>query len=81
MKTIAMSIDEETLTAIDQLAAGSLGVAKKRSRSEIMRAALREYVSRQRLARREHLEKEIFAKHRNKLDKELSALVDEQAKL
>lgn len=78
MKTIAITIDQPTLDRIDRL------VATKRidwkSRSEIVRKAVQEFVARlERLAEDER-EREIFRRHRSRLGRQAAALVREQAK-
>jgi metal-responsive CopG/Arc/MetJ family transcriptional regulator len=79
MKTIAISIDEETLAALDRVARRKRGGGGARrggqpSRSEIVRQAVREF-----LARREQRERAIWARHRDRLEREARALVREQA--
>lgn len=79
MKTIAMTIDEPILKRIDHLLAQEDGPWK--SRSEIIRQAIHEFVIRlERTAREEH-EREIFRRHRTRLNRQAAALVKEQAKL
>jgi metal-responsive CopG/Arc/MetJ family transcriptional regulator len=77
MKTIAISIDEPTLGALDRLA--QKGHARGK-RSELVREALVEF-----LARREGLEQEVreqaaIAKHRVLLARQAKAMVTEQAR-
>jgi metal-responsive CopG/Arc/MetJ family transcriptional regulator len=73
MRTIAISIDEPTLRALDRLAQEGGG------RSRLVREAVREYVERRERADREARERAILHEHREVLAKELEALVEEQA--
>jgi metal-responsive CopG/Arc/MetJ family transcriptional regulator len=77
MKTIAISIDEPTLQAVDRLAKGSALPAGNRSR--IIRAAVQEYVQRESQRRREAIEGDIFKKHSRRLARQARALISEQA--
>ena len=79
MKTIAITIDENTLKRINQLMANEQGPYT--SRSELIRQAVQEFVDRlERLAEDER-ERRLFRKHRKRLHHESVALVKEQAKL
>jgi metal-responsive CopG/Arc/MetJ family transcriptional regulator len=84
MKTIAVSIDEPTLEALDRLMAPSPGRRvtgrAPRSRSELVRSALHEYLARAEQRVREEREGRIFAAHREQLAREAAALVAEQAR-
>ena len=80
MKTIAISIDERTLEAIDRLAGAARGADRARvNRSRVVRLALQEYVARRQRHELEARDRRAYAKHRG-LAKELEALVAEQAK-
>ena len=86
MKTIAISIDEETLRALtritrDQGRRRSRGGRPVRAlnRSELVRRAVREFVERQERTHREAGERQVFARHRELLDRQAAALVGEQA--
>ena len=84
MKTIAVSIDEASLEAIDRMAreaaAGATkGVRAKGRRSEIVRRALREFVVREERRAREARERRVLAAHRLRLARQAEALVGEQA--
>ena len=85
MKTIAISIDEETETALDRLITrmrGSAGQGRQhRVRSQLVRAAIREFVAREEKRVREENERAALAKHRKRLARQLEALVSDQAKL
>jgi metal-responsive CopG/Arc/MetJ family transcriptional regulator len=74
MKTIAISIDEGTLEAIDQLVEG------RRSRSEVVREALREYLVHRAQRIREEHDRRVVAANREELARSAAALVREQAK-
>ncbi len=76
MKTIAVTIDEETLDRVDELAASS---DRYTSRSALVRAALDGYVARERRLREEDRERRIISEHKESLADELAALVAEQA--
>ncbi len=78
MKTIAISIDEATLRSIEELA--ERAPARARSRSQIIRMAIREFVATERQRARAVREREIFKKHRSRLARQAKALISEQAK-
>jgi len=78
MKTIAVSIDESTLQHIDRLMA--VESVPWKSRSEMIRQALREFVARLERLAEEEREREIFRRHRSRLNRQAEALVKEQAK-
>jgi metal-responsive CopG/Arc/MetJ family transcriptional regulator len=84
MKTIAVSIDEPTLQALDRVASEPGGTGKQgrasTNRSKIVRRALREYIERREKATREEKERSIFAANREALAREAAALVADQAK-
>ena len=77
MKTIAVSIDEGTLKLLDQLAGTS---GRARSRSALVRAALREFAERARDREIEAHEGRILKEHRKRLAREAAALIKEQAR-
>jgi metal-responsive CopG/Arc/MetJ family transcriptional regulator len=77
VKTIAISIDESTLRAVDQLARAK---GRRSGRSALVRRALQEFVERQRRLEVEARERAILARHRAKLARQARALVREQAK-
>jgi metal-responsive CopG/Arc/MetJ family transcriptional regulator len=76
MKTIAISIDEPTLGALDRLA--QKGRAR-RKRSELVREALVEFLARREDQEQEALERAAIAKHRVLLARQAKAMVAEQA--
>jgi metal-responsive CopG/Arc/MetJ family transcriptional regulator len=78
MKTIAITIDEQTLETVDRLVSRSGHTGGNRSR--LIRQAVHEYVARlERLADDER-EGAIVRRHRGKLARQAAALVREQAK-
>jgi len=77
MKTIAITIEEDTLDRIDRL---SVSRHNRSNRSGIIRLAVREYLTRVERLAEEEREKEIFRKHRGQLARQAAALVKEQAK-
>jgi len=79
MKTIAITVDEPTLKGIVKVAARGRG-GRRMSRSEVVRIALHEFLDRWNAREREETERQILAKHRAKLEKQLDAAVKEQAR-
>ncbi len=79
MKTIAITIDDDTLQRIDRFAAGN-GVARQ-NRSQIIRQAVQEYLERLERLAEEERERAIFQRHRQRLTRQAAALVKEQAKV
>ena len=82
MKTIAISIDESSLAAIDRIAqaAGRRGGRKeKANRSEVIRRAVREFISRRKRHEREESDRQIMAAHRERIERQARVLVGEQA--
>jgi len=77
MKTIAVTIDETTLKLLDELAKTS---PRLRSRSALVRAALREFAERQQRREIEAKESEVFRKHRKRLARQARVLISEQAR-
>jgi metal-responsive CopG/Arc/MetJ family transcriptional regulator len=76
MKTIAITIDEETLARVDRLAGRGGG----KNRSQVIRRAVHDYVSRaERMAEHER-EDAIVRRHRARLARQAAALVRQQAK-
>jgi len=78
MKTIAITIDEGTLKRIDRLKAATN--APFRSRSEVIRQAAQEFVSRLERLTEEDREREIFRRNRRRLDRQSLELIKQQAK-
>jgi metal-responsive CopG/Arc/MetJ family transcriptional regulator len=78
MKTIAITIDEATLEQVDRLV--GRGPRGGRNRSQLIRTAVQDYISRiERLANDER-EAAIVHRHRGRLARQASALVREQAR-
>lgn len=79
MKTVAVTIDEQTLQRLDRLMA--VESVPWKSRSEVIRQAVREFVARRERLAEEEREREVFRRHRRRLNRQAVALVKEQAKL
>ncbi|HEY3449077.1 MAG TPA: ribbon-helix-helix domain-containing protein [Myxococcales bacterium] len=81
MKTIAITIDDETLEAIDKLArpGGKGRGSAPGNRSKVVREALREFLAQREKAAREEAEWKVWSKRIDKLNREAAALVAEQA--
>jgi Arc/MetJ-type ribon-helix-helix transcriptional regulator len=77
MKTIAVTIDESTLRLLDDLTAGQ---PRRRTRSALVRTALREFAERERHRQIEVREREIFRKSKKQLAREARLLVAAQAR-
>jgi metal-responsive CopG/Arc/MetJ family transcriptional regulator len=77
MKNIAVTIDEATLKLLDELAAAA---PRARSRSALVRIAVREFAEREHQRRRETQESAIIRKHRKRLAQQARALVASQAR-
>ena len=75
MKKIA--IDEATLKLLDELAESS---SRRRSRTALVRTALRQYAERERRRKSEANDGAIFRKQRKRLKREARALMAEQAR-
>jgi metal-responsive CopG/Arc/MetJ family transcriptional regulator len=78
MKTIAITIDEQTLERVDRLAGA--GNPSGRNRSHVIREAVREYVSRLERLAEDQREAGIVRRHRGRLAQQARALVRQQAK-
>ena len=79
MKTIAITIDEPTLKRIDRLKSDANAPFK--SRSDVIRRAAQEFVSRFDDLAEQERERKIFRRNRSRLDRQSLALVKEQAKI
>ena len=79
MKTIAITIGEDVLQRIDEFVAKN--GPKAGNRSNFIRLAVQDYLSRLERLAEEERETEIFRRHRKQLHREAIALVKEQAKL
>jgi metal-responsive CopG/Arc/MetJ family transcriptional regulator len=73
VKTIAISIDEATLSALDRLARDG------RNRSELVRQAVSELVKRLERESREAVERRALSRSRKALSRETRALMRDQA--
>ena len=78
MKTIAITIDEDTLEHVDNVLAAQH--ASWRSRSHLIRNAVREFVRRAEQEAEEEKERKIFRRARARLERQAVALVKDQAK-
>ena len=82
METVAVTLDEKTLRALDAVSAASrLRNGARPNRSLVVRTAVQEYVERQLRLESEEKERAILAKHRAGLAREAAALIRGQAKL
>jgi metal-responsive CopG/Arc/MetJ family transcriptional regulator len=70
MKTISITIDDAPLRLLDELNAGR----PARTRSALVRAALREFAERERRPVTEAREREVFRKNRTQLARQARAL-------
>jgi Arc/MetJ-type ribon-helix-helix transcriptional regulator len=77
MKTIAVTIDETTLKLLDELTTAS---PRPRSRSAVVRTAVRELAERERQRDTEAREDENLRKHRKRLARQAEVLIAEQAR-
>lgn len=77
MKTIAVTVDDVTLALLDELTAGQ---PRRRTRSALVRIALREFAERERRRVIEEREREIFRKNRQQLAREARLLIEEQTR-
>ena len=82
MKTIAISIDEVSLAAIDRMARAARvqrGRKRRANRSEVIRRAVREFIGRGKRREREDNDRAILATNREQIERQAEALVGEQA--
>jgi metal-responsive CopG/Arc/MetJ family transcriptional regulator len=75
---MSITIDEATLRLLDELSGVSPG---GRSRSALVRTAIREFVEREGRRQTEEREREILRNHRQRLGRQVQALLAEQARL
>lgn len=84
MTTIAISIDDRTLKALDDLAIRMAGARKggKRAvnRSEVVRLAISELAAKRARADQEARDRGILKKHSTRINRQAAALVAQQAK-
>jgi metal-responsive CopG/Arc/MetJ family transcriptional regulator len=78
MKTIAITIDEDTLRRIDKAANATGGTTA--NRSLFIREAIKDHLSRIEKTAEEARERDIFKRNRKKLHRQAMALIKEQAK-
>ncbi len=78
MKTIAITIDEPTLKRLDRVMADKSTSWK--TRSEVIRLAVQQFIARLERNAEEEREREIFRRHGARLNRQAAALVKEQAK-
>ena len=82
METVAVTLDEKTLRALDAVSAASRRKNGARpNRSLVVRTAVQEYAERQLRLESEEKERAILAKHRARLAREARALIRGQARL
>lgn len=77
MKTIAITVDDVTLQILDELAAHE---PRRRTRSALVRAAVRDFAERERRRVVEERERAILKKHRTRLARDARQLVQAQAR-
>lgn len=77
MKTIAISIDETSLAAIDRLAraAERRSSGKRANRSEVVRRAVQEFIARHQRLEREEKDRRILGAHRDLIERQAAVLV------
>jgi metal-responsive CopG/Arc/MetJ family transcriptional regulator len=78
MKTIAITIEEDTLKRIDVVVAHE-GQARA-NRSQFIRDAIKDYLTRTEKEKEEEREREIIKRNRSKLHRQAVALIKEQAR-
>ena len=78
MKTIAITFDEPTLRRLDRVMADKSTSWK--TRSEVIRLAVQQFVARMERVAEEERERQIFRRHGARLNRQAAALVKEQAK-
>lgn len=84
MKTIAISIDEASLAAVDRIAQAvgrRRGGKREANRSEVIRRAVREFLAHQKRQEREESDRRVLAANRGQIEREARMLVAEQAEL
>ena len=84
MRTIAISIDETSLAAVDRLAQAAgrrRGGRKTANRSEVVRQAVQEFLARRQRREREEQDRRILSAHRDEIERQSASLLAEQAEL
>jgi metal-responsive CopG/Arc/MetJ family transcriptional regulator len=79
MRTIAISIDDHTVGELDGIVAASTD--PRLSRSQLVRAALADFLAKHAREKREARDREAYAAHANELQREAAALIEDQAEL
>ncbi len=82
MGTIAISIDEASLAAVDRVARAAghrRGGRKTANRSEVIRRAVKEFLARRQRREREEQDRRVLSAHRDDIERQAAALVAEQA--
>ena len=74
MRTIAITIDEATLKAVDDVTRSAAT-----SRSAIIREALAEFLARRTARERDEADRHAYATHRDLVSRQAAALVADQA--
>ena len=77
MKTIAITVDDETAEMLERLC---LAAGRPRGRSALVRAAIRQFAEQETRRQQEEQEREIVRKHRRLLERDARALVKDQAR-
>jgi len=77
MSTVAFNIDEDTLRLLDELVSAS---SPRRSRSAVVRAAIRDLAAREHRRRLEAEDAAILRKHRKRPARQAQALIGTQAR-
>jgi metal-responsive CopG/Arc/MetJ family transcriptional regulator len=77
MKTIAITIDDATVKLLDELAGHA---THGKTRSALIRAAVRDLAERERRRAVEEQERLVVKKHRRKLERQAQALIQAQAR-
>ncbi len=81
METVAVTLDEKTLSALDALSTTRKQKGGARpNRSLLVRTAVREYLERQLRLEWEEKERAILSRHRDRLSREARALIQGQAR-
>lgn len=78
MKTIAITIDENVLARVDRLT--GRGARARGNRSQLIRRAVEEYLSRLEQGAEDERERAIVHRHRSRLARQARSLVRAQAK-
>ena len=77
MNTIAITIDDDTAHLLEDLMRKS---QPRRSRSSLVRAAIREFAERELRRSQEERERAVLRKHRTRLERQARALVAGQVR-